>query len=1117
MKKIISYTAFVIMLSLLGCFTNSSARAQSQNDSAKTLCRYPTLYGNTIVFESGGNLWRVARNGGVASRLTTDKGFDIMPRFSPNGKTIAFTGDYDGNVDVYTIPVEGGPVKRLTFHSDISSVPLRFGPNNMVVNWTPDGKRIVFLSRRNTFNDWFGRLFSISVNGGLPEQLPLPKGGVLSYNKDGSKIVYNRIFRNFRTWKKYYGGLAQDIWVYDFNTKKIERITHWKGTDTYPMWYNNKIYFASDRGAEGRLNIWSYDIQTKGFKQITHFKNYDVDWPSLGNNGIVFQCGGSLYVLDLPSEALHKINVFVPNDDKQLRPRWVDASKYINSFDISPNGKRALFEARGDIFTVPEEYGNTRDLTQTSNAREQFPAWSPDGKWIAYVTDATGESEVAIRPSDGSGKEEILTKSKDKYFYAPVWSPGSDKLAFSDNEKTLWYVNIKDKKLTRVDSSKWTEIHDYSWSPDGLWLAYSKSSQYSSNTQNNFNRIYLYSLKDNKTTDISTGMNDDSDPVFSVNGKYLYFVSARHDIPLLSQVEFNFATTKTAGIYVATLQKNEESPFAPRSDEGSLESQKDTSKKSSEKNWKPGASKPIKINLAGLMLRAVPLPIPAANIDGLLTAGDNLYYLTFPSTTVDGPAVPGEETTLHVFNMKNRKDFQLVSPLDSYALSADGNKILYKQKDKYIIASAKPDSGVKGHGKTLSLSEMKMEVNPVQEWHEMFHQAWRLERDFLYNRDMNGKNWDEIGTKYAKLLPELSCRADLNYVIGEMIGELQNSHTYVGGGDQPKVKSNPIGLLGVDFALDKASGRYYFKKIYDGDNTRDGYRSPLAEPGVDTKAGDFLLAVDGHELKAPINPYSLFINTLGKTVTLTLADNADGKNKHDVTVKPISSEYKIRLKDWIEHNRKIVDKESDGKIGYIYLSDMEELGLNQFIRQFYPQIRKEGLIIDVRYNGGGNVDQIILERLRRMLVGMETNRQGAPGTIPGRVFHGYLAALANHYTASDGDYFSHFFKKYKLGPLIGTRTWGGVRGIRGYWNLLDGGYITISEFSMYGLNSQWVLENHGVEPTIEVDDLPGDVMSGHDAQLEAGIRYIMEEIKKHPMTIPKRPPLLPAYPSNNGE
>lgn len=1085
-------------------------KAQDTNEPNKVLCRYPTIYGNKIVFESGGNLWSVNSSGGAAQRLTADRGTDLMPRFSPGGKTIAFTGDYDGNTDIYTIPAEGGKVTRLTFHSDITKNPaLRWGPDNMVVTWTPNGKEIVFLSRRNTFNPWFGRLFYISAKGGLPEQMPLPKGGLTSFSPDGNQIAYNRIFRNFRTWKDYYGGLAQDIWIYNFKTKNVERITTWKGTDTYPMWYKNTIYFASDRGPARRLNIWAYDLNTKTFRQITHFKNYDVDWPSLGNDGIVFQDGGSLYVIDLPSEQIHKINVEVPNDDVRTRPRWVNASKLIQSYDIAPNGKRALFGARGDIFTVPVEHGNTRDLTQTSNAREQYPAWSPNGKWIAYSTDHTGESEIAIRPSNGTGKETVLTNRKEGYFYGPVWAPGSNKLAFSDNSHILWYLTIKDKKLVKVDQSLQNEIHDYSWSPDGLWLTYSKQGD------NNLNNIYLFSLKEDKTFRVSTGMNNDYDPVFGPDGKYLYFISARHENPTFSETEFNIATLKMDGIYVVTLQKDESNPFAPRSDEGSLENGKDTVKsKLVIKEWKAEEIQPIKINLDGLISRAVPLPIPSGDISGLSTAEGRVYYMTSPPSMIEGP-LPGESTELHLFDMKKRKDFILTSPVDGYALSANGKKILFKQKDKYLISDAELKGEQKVEGKTLDLANMQVKINPVAEWNEMYNQAWRLERDFFVNTKMNGKNWNEIHEKYAKLLPEMSCREDLNYLIGEMIGELQNSHTYVGGGDLYENKYVPTGLLGVDFALDKKSEMYYFKKIYHGDNTRENYRSPLTEPGINAKKGDYLLAVDGQELKAPTNPYSLFVNTIGKTVTLTLASNPNGKDKHDVVVNPVSSELNLRLKSWIDHNRELVNKESDGKIGYIYLSDMESVGMDQFIRQFYPQIRKEGLIVDVRWNGGGFIDPIVLERLRRVLIGMGTTRERISSTIPGEVLNGYKVTLINHYSASDGDIFPYFFRKYGLGPLIGTRTWGGVRGIRGFWPLMDGGYITIPEFSIYGTDSKWVVENHGVEPDIKVDDLPGDVISGKDAQLEEGIKYIMKELKEHPKNLPPPPPLLPAYPPPN--
>ncbi len=1106
--KRFSYLSFTLLTFLfLSGISFTSASTDQSNTGTNYLCRYPTLHGNEIVFESGGNLWRVSRSGGTAQRLTTDGGFDIMPRFSPDGKTIAFTGDYDGNTDVYTIPAEGGEVTRLTYHSDVTRDPaLRWGPDNMVVTWTPDGKNVVILSRREAFNSWFGKLFMVPVTGGLPTALPLPKGGVMSYSPDGSSIAYNRIFRNFRTWKDYYGGLAQDIWIYNFWTGKIERVTKWKGTDTYPMWYKNTIYFASDRGPEKRLNIWAYDIKTKEFRQITHFKDYDVDWPSLGDNGIVFQDGGSLYVIDLPSEKINKIDVYVPSDGVRLRERWVDASKSIRSFDIAPNGKRALFGARGDIYTVPAEHGNTRNLTQTQGAREQYPSWSPDGKWIAYMTNSTGESEIAVRPSDGTGTQTVLTDTKVGYYYSPVWAPGSDKLAFSDNTHTLWYLDIKSKKMVKVDQSPQNEIHDYTWSPDGMWLSYSKPGD------NQLSDLYLFSLKADKAYRVSSGMNDDSQPAFGPKGKYLYFISARHENPAFSQTEFNEATLKMDGIYVVTLQADEPNPFAPRSDEGSIESAKEkTKEKSKTGSSKPGSIAPIKIDLDGLMSRAVPLPIPSGNIYGLSASGNFVYYVTRGVYTLDGP-LPGEAPEIHAFDMSKRKDHVLVKGAGGYAISANGKKLLYAEHGKYFIGSAEPagEGGIKGEA--VNTSEMQVQINPPVEWKEMYNEAWRLERDFFVNKKMNGKNWDEIHDRYAKLIPELGSRADLNYIIGEMIGELQNSHTYVGGGDLFTNKAVPTGDLGVDFALDAKSGRYYFKKIYKGDNTRPDYRSPLTEPGIKAKEGDYLLAVDGHELKAPTNPYSLFVNTLGKTVTLTLASDAGGKDKHDVTVRPVSNELNLRLHSWIDHNRELVNKESHGKIGYIYLSDMESLGMDQFIRQFYPQIRKEGLIVDVRYNGGGFIDQILLERLRRVLVGMSTNRERIAGTIPGEVLNGYKVCLINHYSASDGDIFPYFFRQYGLGKLIGTRTWGGVRGIRGFWPLMDGGYITIPEDALYGLDSQWIIENHGVEPDIKVDDLPGDVMAGKDAQLQEGINYIMKELKEHPVSLPKPPALLPAYP-----
>jgi len=1072
------------------------------------------MHGNTIVFEAAGNLWRVDRGGGTAQRLTTDGGFDIMPRFSPDGKCIAFTGQYDGNTDVYIIPAEGGMARRLTFHSDVvKGAPLRWGPDNMVVTWTPDSRNVVFLSRRDTFNSWFGRLFMVPVEGGLPTRLDVPKGGMTSYSADGTRIAYNRIFRNFRTWKCYYGGLAQDIWTYDFNAKKSERLTTWKGTDTDPMWYGDTIYFASDRGSENRVNIWAYSTKTRQFRQITHFESYDVDWPSLGDSGIVFQCGGSLYVMGLPSEKLNKIKVDVPVDGVRTRERWVDASRTINSMDIAPNGKRALFGARGDVFTVPVEHGNTRDLTKTSNAREMYPAWSRDGRWVAYVTDRTGEDQIAVRPSDGSGAEKIVTDRKAGYLYGPEWSPDSLKVAFSDSDHVLWMLDIKTRKVTRIDQDKRDEMHGFDWSPDALWIAYSKAGPQDMGSDDDastyMGRIYLYSLKTGKSTRVSDGMTNDYEPVFSSDGKYLYFLSERHTNPVWSQSEFNVATLKMAGIYVVTLDKNEASPFAPRSDEGTLKSVK----KEESDGWKPGASAQITIDLPGLMDRAVPVPVPCGNIRSLAASEGKIYWITTPVKTMTAP-LPGETSKLHVFDLAKRKGSVLAKSARGFSLSADGSTVLYRDAKGYTISSSKPSGANSDKSDALNLSGMQMRIDPVREWNEMFHQAWRLERDFFYNMKMNGIDWPAIKVKYEKLLPSMACREDLNYLIGEMVGELHNSHSYVGGGDRPGPKYLPTGLLGVDFALDKASGRYYFAKIYKGDNSRENLRSPLTQPGLGVKNDDFLLAVDGHELKAPVNPYSLFVNTLGRTVTLKVADDAEGSNSRQVTVKPIRDELNIRLKDWIENNRRMIAKASGGKIGYVYLSDMEDVGMEQFIEQFYAQTTKEGLVVDVRWNGGGEIDQVILERLRRALVGMFTNRERQGFTIPNQVLNGHMVCLANHYSASDGDIFPYFFKQYKLGPVIGTRTWGGVRGIRGYWPLLDGGYITIPEDAMYGLDSKWVIENHGVDPDIEVDNLPEDLMRGKDAQIEAGVKYLMDKLRAEPVSIPDPPPLLPAYPEN---
>ncbi len=1060
------------------------------------LMRFPTLHGKTIAFEAGGNLWQVGIGGGAATRLTADPGYDQLPRFSPNGQWIAFTGEYSGQTDVYVMSATGGNARRLTYHSDVTPhAPLRWGPNNMVVTWTPDSRNIVFLSRRDTYNSWFGRLFEVPVTGGLPTALPLPKGGMLSYNATGTKIAYNRIFRNFRTWKHYYGGLAQDVWIYDFKTKKTERITHWKGTDVDPMWYGDTIYYASDEGPNHTLNLWAYSLKTHQFRQVTRFKNYDIDWPSLGNTGIAFADQGKLYVLKLPSEQLIAVPVTIPNDGIRTRPYWYNASRMIRSAAIAPNGKLAVFGARGDLFTVPAKQGDTRDITQTTGAREQYPAWSPDGKTIAYVTDASGESEIAVRPATG-GKETLLTSTGNRSYYGPTWSPDGKWLVFSDSSKTLWLFNVHSRKTYKIAHDRWNEMKDFTFSPDSGWLTYSETQP------NQMRAIFIYGVNSHRTRQVTTNWFDSSDPAFSSNGKYLYFVSARHQNPTFSSVELNAADLKPDGLYVTTLQADTPSPFAPR-EASAIE--KKSSKAKGKESSQPSN---IRIDFNGLAQRAVPVPVPTANIAQVAVSNGVVFYTTNPNPVLGNP-LPGEQPALMAYDMHKRTGKQLVAGVNGFALSANGKSLLYRVHNNWYIRSADMSNGT---GDKLNFAHMQMRVDPRAEWKEMYWQAWRLERDFFYNPKMNGKNWTAIGKRYAALLPLVTCREDLNYLIGEMVSSLQNSHTYVGGGDTPHTpKYMATGMLGADFALNAKSGRYYLSRIYRGNNTLEGYTAPLAQPGLRVKQGDYVLAIDRHALKAPINPYRYLVNTLGTTVTLKLADNPAGRRAWTIRVKPIANALPLWRQAWIKHNREEVNKLSDGKVGYIYLSDMEQLGMDQFIRQFYPQLIKQALIIDDRYNGGGFIDPIVLERLNRKLISLFATRQQGPAP-QNAIAIGYKAVLINHYSASDGDIFPWKFKQLGLGPAIGTRTWGGVRGIRGYWPLMDGGYITIPEESMYNTQPAWIVENVGIKPNVKVDDLPGAVMSGQDLQLTTAVRMMLKKIKVHPVKLPPQPSWLPAWP-----
>lgn len=1103
-RKFLGVCAAWVPLVMAGAPTGAARAADH------ALARFPTLHGDKVVFVAHGNLWEVPRAGGAARRLTTDAGQDMMPRFSPDGKWIAFTSAYQGNEDVYVIPAAGGGARRLTFHSDAEShVSDRAGPDNLVTAWTPDSSQVVFLSRREAWNPRDEHAYAVPLEGGLPTALPVDDTGFLSYAPDGKHITLSRIFRDFRTWKRYKGGMAQSVFTYDLNSHALKRITDWASTSTQPMWVGNTIYFLSDHGPAQRKNIWAYDLGTGKAEQITHFKDFDVDFPSAGADGLTFQQGGALWVMDLPSRELHKIDVTIPDDGTRTMTRPMATGKQIKANDyagqtdaaLSPNGKRAALVARGDLYSLPAEHGAVRNLTASSGADDDHPVFSPDGSQIAYTSDEGGEQQIFLRPANG-GKGHAITHFKDGYRYGPVYAPDGQHIAFSDNQHRLWVMSLTGKPV-QVAQDKAQEIHDQAFSADGKYLAFSMHRD-EGNRGEGQRGLYIYEIASGKLTPLG-GSEADSNPQFSPDGKYLYFTSQRIEHPLFDEHEFNGLSIHTSGIYVAPLMAGDASPLPVRSDESGPATKRDGKKK--KKGDIPGiVAQPKQPDLDGLLARALPLPGITPGVQGIFAAGDHLFYLVAPPQGVDGDGGEPEKTALHSYDLSQRKDETVLEDLDTVTLTPDGKTMLFQRGHDWFIADAKP----KAETHKLAIDQMTALVSPPAEWKEAFNEAWRLERDFFYNEKMNGVDWQKVHDDYARLLPLLGSTYDSGWLLGEMQGELDNSHTYAQSAPQHDDHPFRTPLIGADFALDKAAGRYRITNILQGDNTRPDYRAPLTEPGIDVKEGDYLLAVDGEELRAPANPFSLFVGKQGP-ITLTVAEAPAGKRR-DVTITPVSSELSLREKAWIEHNRATVDKLSGGKIAYIYVSDMGELGMQQFVRQFYTQLDRQAVIIDDRWNGGGNIDQILLERLRRVLVGLDVNRERKGHSIPQELIVGPKVTLMNHYSASDGDIFPYFFRKYGLGKLIGTRTWGGVRGIRGMWPLIDGSAITVPEFAMYGLDSQWVIENRGVEPDIALENMPADLLEGHDKQLEKAVDVLKEELKSKPGTLPAPPPLLPAYP-----
>jgi tricorn protease len=1042
------------------------------------LLRFPSTNGAEIVFTYAGDLYKVPAGGGEAKRLTSHAGYEMFPRFSPDGKTIAFTGHYDGNTEVYSIPAEGGEPLRLTYtaanrRDDPGD---RMGPNNIVMCWTADGNGIVY---RNRIGSGFvGKLYIAGREGGLSRAIPLPEGGFCSYSPDGRQLAYNRVMREFRTWKYYRGGMADDVWIYDADRKSVVNITGNDAQDIFPMWVGDEIYFLSDR--DRTMNVFVYNTVTKATAKVTDFRDYDVKFPSTNGRQIVFENGGYIYRLDPATKKAEKVNITLASDHVYARGEMKDGDKYLSAASLSPDGKRLAVTARGEVFNLPAEQGVTKNITRTPGAHERSAAWSPDGKHIAYISDVSGETELYMQPVEG-GEAIALTKKNDTYILDFAWSPNSVYIVYTDRRNRLILLNTLNKSRTVVLQDPVGVPRGVTFSPDSRWLAYTRDAS------NDFSVVYVYHLVEKKEYAVTDRWYGSASPAFSADGKYLLFSSSRDFNPIYGSKEWNHVYRRENGVYLALLKKDAPSPFLQQ-DDGAPATKKAEVKVEEGKTADDRPAKgEVVIDVEGLSDRILKIPVSAGFYSNFYSDGTKIYY--------------SRNGSVFVYDLEKKKEDNVADGARMWV--EPGGKKAGFLRGRQVYVTDIP-SGKAGLEKPVSLSDMKIRTDYPREWAQIFDEAWRAFRDGFYVENMHGVDWKAMKAKYAGLLPYVKNRLDLNYVIGEMIGELNCGHAYITTGETDRPERIKTGLLGAEISRDK-SGFFRLEKIYRGETWSPSLHSPLTEPGVDAKEGDCIVAVDGIPASSVNDLYALLVGKANVPVELTLNSSASLQGARKVVIRPLEEEYSLIHYQWVKNNIEKVDRASNGRIGYIYIPDMSVEGLNEFARCFYPQLDREGLIIDDRANGGGNVSPMILERLAREPYRMTMYRGSSRnGTIPDAVQVGPKVCLVNKYSASDGDLFPWGFRELGLGKLIGTRTWGGIVGISGSLPFIDGTDIRVPFFTSYSMDGEWIIENHGVAPDITVDNDPLREWNGEDQQLDRAIEEVMKELKTR-KPLPKTP------------